>query len=167
MTHPKLLLFPGLIRYVEKLHVCRYTALFKMVEFTRHVGTYWLKDDHDTLANDTWPGRKVGELTFAEAAAQFSDAPSKDRGGDVGYFPRRGVMHEAFAAAAFALKPGEVSQPVVTPFGVHLIQITAEKPGSKQLADVREEVYRAAEARLFDTLVANGRKRAKVEYAAK
>jgi parvulin-like peptidyl-prolyl isomerase len=109
---------------------------------------------------------EAGKLTFADAAAKFSDAPSKDRGGDIGYFPRRGVMHEAFAAAAFALKAGEISEPIVTPFGVHLIQVTGEKPGSKKLAEVREEVYRAAEARLFHTLVAGGRKRAKVEYAA-
>jgi parvulin-like peptidyl-prolyl isomerase len=108
---------------------------------------------------------EAGELTFAEAAAKYSEAPSKDRGGDIGYFPRRGVMHEAFAAAAFALARDEVSQPVITPFGVHLIQVTGEKPGGKKLADAAEEVYRAAEARLFDTLVASGRKRAKVDYA--
>lgn len=108
----------------------------------------------------------TGELTFAEAARKFSDAPSKDRGGDIGYFPRRGVMHEAFAATAFGLEPNAISSPVVTPFGVHLIQVTGEKPGSKEFSDVRDEVYRAAETRLFEALVARGRKRAKVEFSA-
>jgi parvulin-like peptidyl-prolyl isomerase len=119
-----------------------------------------------TRAREIRAAIEAGELTFAEAAARFSDAPSKDRGGDVGFFPRRGVMHEAFAAAAFALARDEVSQPVATPFGIHLIQVTGEKPGSKKLEEVREDVYRAAEARLFATLFASGKKRAKVEYAA-
>jgi alkaline phosphatase D len=43
------------------------------------VSTYWLKDDHDTLSNDTWPGRHVGELTFAEGQRIFrQQAPLSD-----------------------------------------------------------------------------------------
>lgn len=108
---------------------------------------------------------EAGEVTFAEAAAKHSTAPSRDRGGDIGYFPRRGVMHERFSAAAFRLDPGEVSPPVVTPFGVHLIRVTDEKPGTKSFNEVQTAVYQAAEARLFNRLVTAGRQHARVEYA--
>jgi alkaline phosphatase D len=69
---------PRLARY----HWERMFSLPRLVEFTRSVGTYWLKDDHDTLSNDSWPGRKMGELTFAEGQkifrqqAPFTDGPS-------------------------------------------------------------------------------------------
>jgi hypothetical protein len=108
---------------------------------------------------------EAGEMTFAEAAAKYSIAPSRDQGGDIGFFARRGVMHEAFAAAAFRLRPGEISPPVVTPHGVHLIQVTEEKKGKREFTEVQAEVRRAAEARLFDTLVAGGRRQVRVELA--
>jgi alkaline phosphatase D len=41
------------------------------VELLKSVGTYWEKDDHDTLANDSWPGKKVGDLTFEEGQRIF------------------------------------------------------------------------------------------------
>ena len=39
----------------------------------RGTSTYWLKDDHDTLSNDCWPGMKAGELTFAEGQRIFRE----------------------------------------------------------------------------------------------
>jgi alkaline phosphatase D len=66
---------PRLARY----HWERMFSLPRLVEFNRGVGTYWLKDDHDTLDNDTWPGRKAGELTFAEGQKIFrQQAPMAD-----------------------------------------------------------------------------------------
>ena len=66
--------------------------------------------------------RKLSEgVEFGELAQKFSLCPSKARGGDLGTFGR-GRMVEAFETAAFALKPGEVSPPVQTQFGYHLIQ---------------------------------------------
>jgi len=60
---------------------------------------------------------------FAKVAQEVSEDPGSARaGGDLGFFPR-GSMDPEFDAAAFALKIGEVSQPVRTPFGWHVIEV--------------------------------------------
>jgi foldase protein PrsA len=64
---------------------------------------------------------------FAELARKFSeDEASAKAGGDLGCFAR-GVMVDELEKAAFALKVGEVSDVVRTPFGFHIIQRTAAK----------------------------------------
>ena len=66
--------------------------------------------------------KKIEEgKTFEEMAQKFSKCPSGKRGGDLGEFGR-GKMVPGFEQAAFALQPGEVSPPVRTQFGFHLIQ---------------------------------------------
>ncbi|MFO0945439.1 MAG: peptidylprolyl isomerase [Planctomycetota bacterium] len=71
----------------------------------------------------------AGGTAFADAARKHSDCPSKDVGGDLNYFPRKGVMTEPFAAAAFRLSNGQISEIVETEFGYHLILVTDRKPG--------------------------------------
>ncbi len=63
---------------------------------------------------------------FAELAKENSDGPSKSRGGDLGWFAR-GSMVPAFEDAAFKLKKGEVSQPVRTQFGWHIVKKVDER----------------------------------------
>ena len=57
---------------------------------------------------------------FAELAAEYSDGPTKVKGGDLGSFPK-GKMGPAFDEAVFALEPGAVSDIVETQFGYHII----------------------------------------------
>jgi peptidyl-prolyl cis-trans isomerase C len=76
--------------------------------------------DQEFQAKDIIKKLEEGK-TFEEMAQKFSKCPSGKRGGDLGEFGR-GKMVPSFEQAAFALQPGEVSPPVRTQFGFHLIQ---------------------------------------------
>lgn len=69
--------------------------------------------------------------SFEDAAKAYSEGPSAPRGGDLGYFPRYGGMVEPFAAAAYALEKGAVSEPVRTQFGLHLIEVTDRRKATE------------------------------------
>ncbi len=78
--------------------------------------------------------------SFAQLARQHSEGPSKTRGGDLGYFTAKDMVPN-FSKAAFALKAGEVSSVVKTPFGLHLIQAVAIQPSQvKPYQSVRGEI---------------------------
>lgn len=66
---------------------------------------------------------------FALLARSYSEGPSSNNGGDLGYFGR-GQMVKPFEDAAFSLKPGKVSGVVQTEYGYHLIRVADKQPES-------------------------------------
>lgn len=68
----------------------------------------------------------AGRITFEEAARTYSEDSSADVGGDLGFFDRNRMV-EPFTEAAFALAVGDVSEPVKTQFGYHVIECTDER----------------------------------------
>ena len=71
---------------------------------------------------------------FEEVAKAVSLDGSKDYGGDLGYFSA-GEMVSEFSKATFALKPGELSKPVKTDYGWHIIKLEDFKEGGPQPFD--------------------------------
>jgi peptidyl-prolyl cis-trans isomerase C len=105
-----------------------------------------------------------GKMDFAAAAKTYSQCPTAQDGGDVGSFPRKFVVDENFARAAFALKPGEISDVVQTDFGLHLIKVTERKPGPpSDFSKIKEDVKEIYLDDMRLNILAQLRKEAKIE----
>lgn len=82
---------------------------------------------------------------FKELAKQYSEGPSKEGGGYLGVFDKQSMV-KPFADAAFSLKAGEISKPVRTQFGWHVIKVTEKFDASEQtLAQVSEKIKKELE----------------------
>ena len=83
-----------------------------------------------------------GKIDFATAAKQYSQyPPTAAKGGDLDFFPRKGLMDETIAQTAFALKPGQISEVVQTDMGLHLVLVTERKPGTpSNFEQIKEDV---------------------------
>jgi peptidyl-prolyl cis-trans isomerase C len=98
------------------------------------------KEAAKAKATDVLKQVKSGK-DFAELAKQHSQDPgSAVQGGDLGFF-QQGQMVGAFERAAFALKPGEVSEIVETPFGFHIIKMAEKQPArTVPIAEVKPQI---------------------------
>jgi peptidyl-prolyl cis-trans isomerase C len=105
-----------------------------------------------------------GKLSFNEAALKFSHCPSAAKGGDLGFIFRKLMVEEPFAAAAFKLKPGEISDVVWTDFGVHIILVTDRRPGEgSDFAKIKDDVRDCYMEDLRSQILSELRRTAKVE----
>jgi len=97
---------------------------------------------------------KTLETVFSDAASKNSTCPSKKDGGDLDFFPRAGAMVEPFAKAAFGLKQYQMSDPVATDFGYHLILAIDSKPGKEvKFADAKPFVQEVYSERLREAIL--------------
>jgi parvulin-like peptidyl-prolyl isomerase len=100
---------------------------------------------------------------FAEVAKARSVDGSAANGGALGTFGRGRTVAE-FEEAAFALREGEISAPVLTQFGYHVIKMTERLPAQvKPLDEVRDEVRNALVSQYVETLLQGLRGAAKVQ----
>ena len=119
------------------------------------------------LAEQILAKLKAG-ANFAEMAAKYSiDTTTKDKGGSLGTFGR-GQMVTEFENAAFALKPGQLSDVVKTKYGYHIILVTAKNQGLKTYADVKSTIKSTLEDSALSTVyqkkIKELRKKYGVEY---
>ncbi len=121
------------------------------------------------LAEKVLEKAKAKDADFAALAKEFSTCPSKDRGGDLGKFPRQGAMVEPFAAAAFELKVGELSNIVETQFGFHIIKVTERQEAKTVELDevkdsLRKELLQDKIREQISTYADELKAAAKIEY---
>jgi len=100
---------------------------------------------------------------FAAIAAETSIGPSAAKGGDIGIFTAD-RMAEEFSEVAFELSPGQISDPVKTKFGYHIIKVTGSWPPGDLPKDALEDQIRD---RLRQRKLHQGRRELKDELLAK
>jgi parvulin-like peptidyl-prolyl isomerase len=118
----------------------------KMKATDEEITAYLAK--HPELDTDTKNRAKAEEVLkraragedFTKLAQEFSSDPSKDKGGDLGWFGH-GQMVPEFEQAAFALKPGEISNVVQSKFGFHIIKLEERKTETGKDGKTEEKVH--------------------------
>ena len=129
------------------------------------------KTKKKALAKEVLAKAKKNPASFAELAKQYGEDPTKDRGGDLGFFTK-GRMVKPFEEAAWKLKKGKVSNLVTTQFGYHIILKTDhQKENQKSFKDVKEQISRTVRAQRRNNAVreaiASWRSAAKIEVSSK
>jgi peptidyl-prolyl cis-trans isomerase SurA len=106
-------------------------------------------------------------MNFEALARARSEGPSREDGGDLGFF-RRGVMVPAFEKAAFSLKVGEVSEPIRTNFGWHVLKVEERRvvgvtPYEEMRAKLELQLRQQKTEKFVDQYVQELRKKAVIE----
>lgn len=123
------------VKYNEPKKLRARHILIKVAEGAPEAEVTKAKAKIEAIEKDAKAGK-----AFADLAKQHSEDSSKDKGGDLGWFGP-GTMVKAFEDAAMALKPGEMSPVVRSPFGFHLIKLEEMKEASsKELKTVSAEI---------------------------
>ena len=101
---------------------------------------------------------------FESFVTEHSEAPTKNVGGEIGWIDLTGPMPTSFTDEAFKLAQGEVSKPVTTKFGVHLVLCMEVKEGELVWRDVQEQVTASAAKAYFDAIVKKHRPEVDIKY---
>jgi foldase protein PrsA len=125
------------------------------------------------LVEDEAKAKKVkkeldGGKDFAELAKEYStDASNAAKGGDLGYFGK-GEMAKEFEEAAFGMKVGEVSAPVKTDFGYHIIKVADKKAAKTAVFEEhKEEIKESLFDQKIQTEYPNWLEKKKADYKIK
>ncbi len=105
-------------------------------------------------------------VTFAQAANKYSEDPANagGAGGDLDYFTLSSGFIPEFTDVAFRLKKGSISEPIETPYGYHLIQVTDRKEGRPvDFEQNKPYILNAYAGELQKNLLTEERKRAKID----
>ena len=124
-----------------------------------------LVDDADKANQIYWDLKKG--LFFEEAAKRYSSCPSAASGGDLDYFAK-GQMVPEFEKAAFALEINEISKPVQTQFGYHIIKLVdRKKAGFSDFDQVKDEIMQALTANKQNQMYMEESKRLREKHIVK
>lgn len=124
------------------------------------------QDPEEAMSHARGLKEKLAHEDFAAVARLHSICASAPGGGDLGFI-RREDVDPTFADAAFSQVVGEVGEPVRSPYGVHLIKVTAhERPAPPSLDDSRAKIIsflkKAAGAKVLETWVADLKTQAQI-----
>ncbi|MHB1426112.1 MAG: peptidylprolyl isomerase [Gemmataceae bacterium] len=169
MVHAKhiLIAVPSADPKAAELALSQLQAIKQEIDKQVAEGLAKLPADTDNLGRER-KRQSLLEEAFAAQAKAKSACPSKEQGGDVGTFAAfdafgHMTMTEPFSRAAFTLKPFEISEPVKTSFGYHLILITERKPGREvKFEDVKEMVKDHFNTSLHNGIVGEARQKAAI-----
>ena len=101
---------------------------------------------------------------FAETAEKYSTCSSAKDGGDVGFYEKSGSLVEELDEVAFSMKVGEISEPVKTQFGYHIIKVTGKVEGKDvSYEDVEDMVHFYLTERKKDALLKRLYEKAEIE----
>jgi peptidyl-prolyl cis-trans isomerase D len=122
--------YTGLPKQVRARHI-----LIKVAQDADEPGVEKARQQAEKLAQEAKAG-----ADFATLAREHSqDTGSARRGGDLGYNPR-GRMVEAFDQAQFSLQPGQISDPVRTRYGFHVIKVEGVREGDVPEQEAKQEI---------------------------
>lgn len=119
-----------------------------------HILIRFPQDEADKAKGEEAAKKKIDEIAvkvkagedFAKLANEYSEDPGNDKngvkqGGDLGWFTR-GRMVPEFEQSAFSLKAGEISEPIKTPYGYHIIKVTklGKDATAAEKAELRKQI---------------------------
>jgi peptidyl-prolyl cis-trans isomerase C len=136
--------------------------LFKVEESADAATKKKAKDQADSVLKEARAG-----ADFAELAKKYSADGSAQQGGDLNFFTK-GQMVPAFDQAAFALKPGQISDIVTTQFGYHIIKVTERRtastvPFEQVSARIKEYLTEQQKQQKVEAFIESLKQKAKIE----